>query len=472
MWKTEGKVRKFVEKYKMISPGDRVVAGISGGADSVCLLYLLKDLQKSLDFSLLAVHVNHQLREGEAERDEAFVRELCAREKIPFYGISVDVGRAAREEGISLEEAGRNVRYESFSQVCRKENGNKIALAHHQDDLAETMIHHLARGTGAAGLCSLKPLSGCRIRPLLCLTRQEVEAYLKERKIPWQTDSTNLEDHYTRNKIRHHVIEYLNQEINPRTVEHMAQTAQELGELEEFLEQVLEEKKGAYCVKREKGYFLRESLGRENSFLGGKLILGILKEISGQSRDFTREHVEKVQELLKKQVGKQVSLPYGLYARRDYEGITIFSEAKEFCDKKEQKSQEIVLQIPGRTPVGGYLVQCEVIEREKAPDKFSRIEEKAYTKWLDYDRIENSLVFRCRRPGDRFSAHPSGGGKKLKNYLIDRKIPQKEREYLLLLADGQEILWIVGDRISQKYKVSEDTRRILHIQIKGGNIHE
>jgi len=130
------------------------------------------------------------------------------------------------------------------------------------------------------------------------------------------------------------------------------------------------------------------------------------------------------------------------------------------------------LQIPGRTPVGGYLVQCEVIEREKAPDKFSRIEEKAYTKWLDYDRIENSLVFRCRRPGDRFSAHPSGGGKKLKNYLIDRKIPQKEREYLLLLADGQEILWIVGDRISQKYKVSEDTRRILHIQIKGGNIHE
>ena len=104
MWKTEEKVRKFVEKYKMISPGDRVVAGISGGADSVCLLYLLKDLQKSLDFSLLAVHVNHQLREGEAERDEAFVRELCAREKIPFYGISVDVGRAAREEGISLEE--------------------------------------------------------------------------------------------------------------------------------------------------------------------------------------------------------------------------------------------------------------------------------------------------------------------------------------------------------------------------------
>lgn len=472
MWKTEEKVRKFVEKYKMLCQGDRVVAGISGGADSVCLLYLLKELQKSLDFSLLAVHVNHQLREGEAERDEAFVRELCALEKIPFYGVSVDVGRIAREERISLEEAGRNARYESFSQVCRKENGNKIALAHHQDDLAETMLHHLARGTGAAGLCSLKPVSGCRIRPLLCLTRQEVETYLRGRNIPWQTDSTNLEDHYTRNKIRHHVIEYLNREINPRTVEHMAQTAQELGELESFLEQVLEERKDACCVKQEGRYFLREDLGRENTFLVGKLLLEVLKEISGQSRDFTREHVEKIQELFGKQVGKQVALPYGLYARKDYEGITIFSDGETSGDNRGWDFQEVALRIPGETPVGGYVVSSEVIERGEVPDKFSRIEEKAYTKWLDYDRIENSLVFRCRRPGDRFSTHPSGGGKKLKDYLIDRKIPQKERNNLLLLADGQEILWIVGDRISQKYKVSEDTRRILHIQIKGGDIHE
>lgn len=184
------------------------------------------------------------LSEGEeARRDEEFVENLCIREEIPFYSIHREVASEAEKQGISLEEAGRNVRYEAFEEVRKAVNGDKIALAHHQDDLAETMIHHLARGTGVAGLCSLKPVSGNRIRPLLCMTRQEIESYLTEEKREWKTDSTNLEDDYTRNKIRHHITDYLCREINSRSVVHMAQTAEELGEVEELLVQLAAEKR-------------------------------------------------------------------------------------------------------------------------------------------------------------------------------------------------------------------------------------
>lgn len=475
MGKTERKVQEFVEKYRMIQKGDRIVAGISGGADSVCLLYLMKELQKIYDFSIIAVHVNHQLREGEAVRDEEFVRELCSREKVPFYACHVDVEKIAQESGISLEEAGRNARYEIFSQICRKESGNKIALAHHQDDLAETMLHHLARGTGAAGLCSLKPVYGNRIRPLLCMTRQEVESYLEEKKISWQTDSTNLDDHYTRNKIRHHVVDYLCREINSQTVSHMAQTAEELGEIQDFLEKLAEEKMKKYCRKQGKDIFLSESLRKEEAVISRRIILRVLKEVSGKTKDFTREHVEMICRLWEKQVGKQVYLPYQITGERMYEGVLIGRNEAKQLDRPIgicPECKQIPLEIPGVNQVGKYFIECQVLSREETEDKFLRIPEKTYTKWLNYDRIENSLVFRHRQSGDRFSAHPSGGSKKLKDYLIDRKIPRQERDFLGLLAEGNEILWIIGDRISQKYKVSEETRHILHIQIKGGDIHE
>lgn len=470
MWKTVRKVQEYVEKYKMIRSGEVLVAGISGGADSVCLFYILKELQKILDFKIVAVHVNHNLRGEEAARDEAFVRELCEREKVPFVSVHRDVGTLAKEAGISLEEAGRNARYESFEEVCRAEKGDKIVLAHHQDDLAETMIHHLARGTGAAGLCSLKPVSGNRIRPLLCLDRAEIETYLSDEHREWKTDSTNLEDHYTRNKIRHHVVSYLCREVNPQSVSHMAQTAEELGEIEELLHAIAEKKTADYVRREENSSLILEGLSRESKVLQRRIFLEELKRTADARRDFTRVHVENVQALWTKQVGKQVVLPYGVLACRQYEGIRI--EKPPICDKEKKTAgkhadQKRKLCIPGETRAEGYVISCEII-----PHNFTGIEEKKYTKWLDYDKIKNSLEFRHRCPGDRICVHPSGGSKKLKDYLIDRKIPQSERDELCMIADGQDILWVIGDRISQKYKVSDTTRQILHIKIRGGTIHE
>ena len=314
----------------------------------------------------------------------------------------------------------------------------------------------------------MKPVSGNRIRPLLCLKRKEIEEYLKEKGITWQTDSTNLDDAYTRNKIRHHVVSYLCEEINTEAVSHMARTAEELREIEELL-QLLTEEKIQQMVERHSDYGrVSEVLRKEPDILQRRVLLEEIKRIAGSSKDFTRTHAEDVKNLWNRQVGKKIMLPCGVTACRGYDAIWIQKEAvqteqggknREICLTPCEKMQEISF--------GGITVNYQVISNE-----FVQIPEKKYTKWLDYDIIKDSVVIRHRKPGDRMGVLLSGGSKKLKDYLIDRKIPQKERDNLWLLAVGQDILWIVGDRISEKYKVTNTTRQILHIQIKGGMIHE
>ena len=424
MWKTEQKVKTYVEKFHMIEPGDTIVLGISGGADSVCLLKLLSKWKESWGISLKAVHVHHQLRGKEADDDEAFVRRLCEGEGIVCQVFHEDVQGIANREKTGLEEAGRLARYRCFTKVCEEAGGGKIALAHHQDDLAETMLHHLVRGTGIAGLCSLKPVSGNRIRPLLCLGKEEILAYLEEAGQSWRTDSSNLEDDYTRNRIRHHVLEELKTEVNPQAVRHMAQLSEELEEAREVLDRVAEKERKQYVKEDADGAILLEALKKEPDLISRQIIHTLLKEISGKQKNFTRIHIEAVQQLWKQKVGARRDLPY--------EMLTV-----------------------------------SLISRD-----FGKIQEKKYTKWFDYDRIEQKLVIRHRQPGDRICLFDGGGSKKLKDYLIDRKIPVEERDQLWLLADGSEILWIIGDRISAAYKVKEQSSRILQAEIKGGSTHE
>lgn len=445
-----------------------MVAGISGGADSICLFYLLRELQKGLDFRFTAVHVNHNLRGEEADRDEGFVEKLCEDEGIPCRIVRRDVARMAREQNLTLEEAGRKARYEAFEQILAQEGGTKIVLAHHKDDQAETMLHHLARGTGIGGLCALKPASGNRIRPLLCLEREEIERYLQKRGKTWQTDSTNLDDAYTRNKIRHHVVSYLCREINPRTVEHMAQTAEELGEAEALLASLTDRLAGQVVERNPESSIISEKLRNEPEILQRRVFLDELKRVSGRGKDFTRTHAGDVQGLWEKQVGKEITLPYRVTAYRGYGEIRILHREQEHGEKPEPIQAVLLPEDREKElSIGGYTVVYRLIS-----NNFAVIEEKKYTKWLDYDKMGNHVVIRHRSPGDRITVLPSGGSKKLKDHLIDRKIPQKERDDLWLLAAGQEILWIIGDRIGENYKVTDTTRKILYIQIKGGKIHE
>ena len=471
MWKTEQKVKVYVERFHMIEPKDTIVLGISGGADSVCLLKILARWKEAWGISLRAVHVHHQLRGEEADADERFVRELCENEGIPCRVFHEDVQGMAQREKIGLEEAGRIARYRCFATVCEDVGGGKIALAHHQDDLAETMLHHLVRGTGMAGLCSLKPVSGNRIRPLLCLEKEEILVYLKAAGQPWRTDSSNLEDDYTRNRIRHHVLEELKTEVNPRAVRHMAQLSEELEETRVVLAQVAAEKRRQYVRKSEKGMLFAEELKKEPDLIGRQIVHDLLKEISGKQKDFTRIHVEAVQELWNRKVGARRDLPYGMQAIRMYDGIYLERKAEKCKTRDSEKNAGIQMNVQSEGTESFQIGELTLTVSRTARD-FGEIPEKKYTKWFDYDRIKQTLVIRHRQPGDRICLFDGGGSKKLKDYLIDRKIPAQKRDQLWLLADGSDILWIIGDRISAAYKVTAESQRILQAEIKGGSTHE
>lgn len=490
------KALEYIRQQKLIEKGDHVVAGVSGGADSVYLLFLLLKYKEETDFKISVVHVHHNLRGAEADRDARYVGKLCSQYELPFELVSVDVKKLAADRKISTEEAGRLARYEVFENCCRTWGATKIALAHHQNDLAETMIYHLVRGTGMKGLVGIRSRRGKIIRPLLGMKRQEIEHYLNENNIKYVTDSTNQEDDYTRNKIRHHVVEYLEKEVNAQTVAHMAETSAELDEVQTYLEKQAEQLYRQHVQDQDTQQIISEKLFDADipAFLQNLVIRRCIYKITGSLKDFTRIHLNAVRELSEKQVGKQVRLPSGLTAKRGYEQLCIRrdrelekkQEHEEVCpdgtnqqeqdgrgkrdwQKRKEEGGDICaeLTVPGVQKIGNMQISCILEE-----NKHQIIPEKSYTKWLNYDKINDKLVLRTRKPGDFLVVNRNGGRKKLKDYLIDCKIPREERDQILLLCAGSEVLWVIGYRISEAYKVLNDTESVLKIQIQGGTVHE
>ena len=240
--KLQDQVRKTIREYDMIAPGDHVVLGLSGGADSVCLLLCLHQLQGQLDFGLSAVHVNHGIRGAEADRDASFAENLCRKLEVPITVFCVDVPSYVSEHGCSSEEAGRILRYrcleEEAQRWCEKADHRvRIALAHHQDDQAETVLLNLCRGTGIRGMGGIPAVHGNRIRPLIGVRRRDILAWLQEQGQEWREDSTNQKDDYTRNRIRHVILPRMEEEVNDRSVEHICALAEQAGELDEWLEE-------------------------------------------------------------------------------------------------------------------------------------------------------------------------------------------------------------------------------------------
>ena len=250
------KVKKYVAEWGMLREKDKVVVGVSGGADSVCLLFVLIELRKQIPFEIIAVHVNHELRGEAAKRDEEYVKTLCNTLGIVCETYSENVELIAKNRKQSTEEAGRTVRYEKFQQVMERYGGTRIALAHHKNDNVETLIMNLARGAGLKGLGGIRPVSGEIIRPLLCVKRSEIEKYLEEHQISYCTDATNESDDYTRNRIRNHVIPYLEENVNAGAVNHLDETMQQMREIHAYLQEQMclaydecvQEKEGIYII--------------------------------------------------------------------------------------------------------------------------------------------------------------------------------------------------------------------------------
>ena len=490
------KIQIFIEQYHMIEQGDHVVAGVSGGADSVCLLRVLERLRTSMGFTLSAVHVEHGIRGRESRQDAEFVQELCERLQVPLRTFPVDAPARAQERHQSLEEAARELRYECFYQACRELKATRLAVAHHGDDCAETMLFHLSRGTGIRGLCGIVPVRRIEeqnvdlIRPLLCLTRDEIEGFLQEEGQEYRTDSTNADQNMSRNRIRSQVLPQLRR-INPAAVPHMVRTAGYMEEVCAYMDEMAWNlgKDSVCCVpdmeNPQEIRIDREKFTKLPKLFQENLLQRLLGELAGSRKDITAVHVEKVLKLFDTQVGRRINLPYRMIAEAGYENVCLYQKPEKCgineeknisvnlpdgrkISKKisEEKKTGLQLDVSGQVQeFSGKQISARVFPFD---GKFQQIPEKTYTKWFDYDKIKNTVQIRTRRPGDFLQVRSEGGHKKLKDYLIDSKVPQKQRDALILLAEDSHILWIVGWRISEAYKVTQETKRILEICVNGG----
>lgn len=462
------KVKKYIEEYRMISKGDNVVAGVSGGADSVCLIVILWELLREMDFKLSAVHVHHGIRE-DADLDADYTQQLCRKLGVPFFLKKVDMKGYAKENGLSPEEAGRRLRYKAFEEAATQAAPGcsyKIAVAHNNNDKAETLLFNLFRGSGLKGLGSIRPVREQIIRPLLCLDRSEIEAYLEEKNIAFRIDSTNDEDTYTRNRIRHHIIPLAEGQICRNAASHLGDTADILAETEIFVQ-----KQTASAYKRcvtggtEKKLELDLSIFRmEDPYLQKTLLLKCMEQLTPHRKDITKEHIEALLRVTGKDGCKEISLPYGLKAYKEYDRLVI-------CDGQDiPEYQPIPISIPGEVTVPelGVMTFKYMSREELFFKKGQIIPEKTYTKWFDCDKITRALLLRIRRQGDYLTINNAMQKKSVKEYMVNEKIPRMQREHIYLLADGAHILWIPGYRISQYYKVDESTKRILQVQLRGG----
>lgn len=457
-------IEQYMKKWKMLQEGDSIVVGVSGGADSVCLLFVLLDLRERYRLDLQVVHVNHGIRGAQADADEDYVRRLCDAYRLPFYVYRENIESLAKKWKQSLEEAGREYRRQVFEKVSDRLGGAKIALAHHMNDSAETMLLHLARGTGLAGLGGIRPVNGRYIRPLLCVTRREIETFLSDRKIESCKDLTNDEDDYARNRIRHHVLPYMEEKINGQTIRHMSDTMEYLQTVQEYLQAQTDMWKKEVLRETECGTVILQSIWDQiPQVLRPMLIRDLLIRHAGRAKDIESSHIHMVQELFLKQVGRSQDLPYMLTAKRTYEGV--------FIGRKQEKGEKlpalplVFQESRQENNWGDYHISCRIIKKADWDEK--RLENSG-TKCFDYDIINDTLCVRSREPGDSIRLSENGGTQKIKSFFINEKIDKDLRDTIPLLTDGSRVIWIVGYRTDPFYRVREHTTRILEIQIEKG----
>lgn len=484
------KVKSYISENRMIEPGSTVIAGVSGGGDSMVMLDLLRRFRLEVPYDLYVVHVHHGIRGKEADRDRTLVENMCEKWKIPCKTYCYDVPALSKEWKLGEEETGRLVRKEAFEQerirIGAAKESLRIALAHNENDLAETMLHHLARGTGLRGLSTMSPVTGSIIRPVLCLDREEIAHYLEETKTPHIVDSSNLCDDYTRNRIRHHILPLLEQEVNLRTAAHMAETSRVIAQAQDYLSRQGEALLGKYEVREDPdvgdgasekpegtavGYLLSPGFFQEEPILQSYAIQTAFEKLSGKRKDFTSVHVRQVLELRARRTGRKINLPYGLTAEKTYDGIRLRTAGESLGTGKmavsdEEKGQNCwAIPTPGTLtcPLGTFYAKIFSYEGQK-------IEEKTYTKWLDYDTIKDNLCIRTRQTGDYLVLNEEGSRKKLNRCMIDMKIPREQRDRVPLAAIGSEVVWMVGGRINDRYKITSRTGRVLELQYQGGKI--
>lgn len=468
------RIKIYCDKNQMFSRGDKVILGVSGGADSVFLVYLMRMLAEEWDLWLAMIHVNHGIRGAEADRDEQFCRELAERMEIPFSVYQGNVPELAKREHMSEEEAGRHFRYRCMEEARQQLGFDKIAVAHHQDDQAETVLFQMLRGSSLRGLGGMRPVRERIVRPLLSVRREEIEEELRQMGQSWCEDSTNQEEIYSRNQLRRRVLPYLEREVAPGAVAHLARMAGQLQEVFQYLEGETQ-KALEHLTKLSGGRLELDADGfcRLSPVLQRELAMYLFERTAGSRKDITSRHVEGFCDMAAGATGKRISLPYGMTAGKDYgvlwiEGLSETGLENGWESISENliwdAQQDSLREYHWKDSVGN---QCRVILKkmmltEHSEEKSKEVPKNDCTKWFDYARIDSMLEFRHPQEGDYFQLDSAGKRKKLSRFLIDQKIPLEQRKRLWILAMGKHVLWIPElNRSSAGFYVNEDTEMVL-----------
>jgi len=447
-------IRKYIVANQLIAPGDRVIVAVSGGPDSMALLHILKTLALGMDFELAAAHINHGLR-PEAGAEARFVQEQCADWQITCYTEMFDVRELARQEKTSLEDAGRQARYRYLYALLDKLGATSIATAHHRDDQAETVLLHLLRGAGLQGLRGIMPRNGQLIRPLLSMGKEQLLTYLDQQAIKYCLDQSNHDPAFVRNRIRHQLIPLLQQEYNPRIVENLNQLADIVQAENELVEKEMEKYWRLLLMEADADNIVFDNLLLTEMPLAARrrLILRAFAQLGGQA-GWESQDVEKVIELSGKRGSARVlDLKKKVRVNKSYDKMVFtrsWSQAESFS---------LEISIPGQTdlPEGSsyrFILQARSSYVPAAGDIC-----------LDYDKLKLPLLLRSRQAGELFQPLGFAGHKRLKKYLMEQKVPWREREQVPVLAASEgEVYAILGYCLCQPAAVSSETRTILLIK--------
>lgn len=450
-----------IESYKLFKEGENILIGVSGGHDSVVLLHILKDIAKDKGYKLHIAHINHGVRGEEADGDEEYVRKLAETYGIPFYVKKADMNRYAKERNLSSEEAGREIRYSFFREILKTElKTGKIAVAHNKNDQAETLIMRIMRGTGIDGLKGMDFANGDVARPLLDVSRTEIEKYCEEHGLEPRVDRTNLENIYSRNKVRLELIPYIEDNFNPNITETLCRMSEVMRRDSDFLQDtavkayesvVLCEKNDAIVLDNEKFKLLDTAIKYRVARMA-------IFKLAGDLEGIEEKHIRILAEFSEvSKTGKNIDLIKGIRAKITYGELSI--------EKSEKKS---VIRYNYKVEVGeslelkelGSTLNSKVVEI----DSFEGESKETYSACFDYDQISGDIFIRNRLPGDKVKFLGMNGRKKLKDYFIDEKIPQVEREMTPLIEIDGEIAWIVGNRVTGKAKITANTKRVLLLE--------
>ena len=448
-------VRKTIADHSLLSVGDSVLIALSGGPDSVALLHVLTRLRRAMKLSLTAVYVNHQIRKRAALAEEKFCQKLCDKFDIDLDIVGEDIPALAKRRKVGIEEAARDFRYELFDLLALEDGHNRIALGHHADDRAETVLFRVLRGTGISGLGGIPARRGKIVRPLYDLTKAQILSHLKSKRLSYCTDQSNESTDYRRNYLRNRLLPEIRKEFNPQVDKALLNLA-EISTVDDRYLDRLTTLAFRKCVAVSAGGKFELDLiivDRYDTAILRRLLRKCYQGLVPSQVTPDKEVIDRLADLVSGR-GKSVSLPNRIQAVRIDNGLVLY--------RRERHSYAVPLQPDGKSRIEFPAIDftCRLKENWRGRPIKKRGSGKVI---LDWEKIRPPILVRHIKPGDRFRPLGLGGTKKVGDFLTDRKVPPVYRDEIPVVCDTEGIIWVVGYEIDNRVKIDEDTKKVITI---------